>query len=61
MPSAAIIPDTDSSVPAEVAARHGIRQVPITLHLRQETIKIGEEIDGATPAILILGYVVLPG
>jgi len=32
MSSIAIITDTDSSLPAEVAARYGIRQVSITAH-----------------------------
>ncbi len=48
MPSVAIITDTDASLPAEVAARYGIRQVPIRIHFGQETLKTGEEIDDAT-------------
>jgi DegV family protein with EDD domain len=48
MPSVAIITDTDASLPAEVAARHGIRQVPIMIHFEHETLKTGEEIDDAT-------------
>ena len=47
MSSIAIITDTDSSLPAEVAARYGIRQVPITVHFRQETFETGVDIDDA--------------
>ena len=38
MLSVAIITDTDASLPAEVAARYGIRQVPILVHFGQETL-----------------------
>ena len=47
MPSIAIITDTDASLPAEVADRYGIRQVPIMIHFGEETLKTGEEIDDA--------------
>jgi fatty acid-binding protein DegV len=47
MPSIAIITDTDASLPADLAARYGIRQVPITIHFGQEILKTGEEIDDA--------------
>jgi DegV family protein with EDD domain len=47
MPSIAIITDTDCSLPAEVAARYGIRQVPITVHFGQETFETGIDIDDA--------------
>jgi DegV family protein with EDD domain len=47
MPSVAIITDTDASLPAEVAARHGIRQVPIMIHFGHEALRTGEEIDDA--------------
>jgi DegV family protein with EDD domain len=47
MPSVAIITDTDASLPAAVAARHGIRQVPILVHFGEETLKTSEEIDDA--------------
>jgi DegV family protein with EDD domain len=47
MPSIAIITDTDASLPADVAARYGIRQVPILVHFGEETFKTGEEIDDA--------------
>jgi DegV family protein with EDD domain len=48
MPSVAVITDTDASLPAQVAARAGIRQVPITIHFGQEMFLTGEEIDDAT-------------
>jgi DegV family protein with EDD domain len=48
MPSIAIITDTDASLPADVAARYGIRQVPILVHFGEETLKTVEEIDDAT-------------
>jgi DegV family protein with EDD domain len=47
MPSIAIVTDTDASLPAEFAARYGIRQVPIMVHFGQESLKTGEEIDDA--------------
>ena len=48
MSAIAIITDTDASLPAELANRHGIRQVPILVHFGEETLKTGEEIDDAT-------------
>jgi len=48
MPSIAIITDTDASLPAEVADRYGIQQVPIMIHFGEETLKTNEEIDDAT-------------
>ena len=48
MPSVAIITDTDASLPAGVAARYGIRQVPIVIHFGHETLKTGEDIDDAS-------------
>jgi DegV family protein with EDD domain len=45
MPSIAIVSDTDCSLPADVAARYAIRQVPIMVHFGQESFKTGEEID----------------
>ena len=47
MASIAIITDTDSSLPADLASRWGIRQVPITIHFGQETFQIGVDIDDA--------------
>jgi DegV family protein with EDD domain len=48
MSAIAIITDTDASLPAELANRHGIRQVSILVHFGEETLKTGEEIDDAT-------------
>ena len=45
MTSVAIITDTDSSLPADVAARYGIRQVPIMIHFGTESMKTDFEID----------------
>ncbi len=47
MASVAIITDTDSSLPADVAARYGIRQVPINVHFGQEVLRTGVDIDDA--------------
>lgn len=43
----AIITDTDSSLPADVAARYGIRQVPINIHFGEEVRRTGVDIDDA--------------
>jgi DegV family protein with EDD domain len=43
----AIVTDTDASLPAAVAARHGIRQVPIVVQFGQESYLTGTEIDDA--------------
>jgi DegV family protein with EDD domain len=45
--SIAIITDTDSSLPADLAAHYGIRQVPITIHFGEETFETGLDIDDA--------------
>lgn len=47
MSSVAIVTDTDSSLPADVAARYGIRQVPINVHFGQEVLRTGVDIDDA--------------
>lgn len=47
MSATAIITDTDSSLPADVAARYDIRQVPITVHFGEETFETGVDIDDA--------------
>jgi DegV family protein with EDD domain len=47
MPQIAIITDTDSSLPIELAAKAQIHQVPITVHFGQETLRAGYDIDDA--------------
>ena len=47
MSSVAIITDTDSSLPAGVAGRYGIRQVPINVHFGEEVLRTGVDIDDA--------------
>jgi DegV family protein with EDD domain len=41
----AVITDTDSSLPREIAASHGIRQVPITVHFGDELFYTGIDLD----------------
>ncbi|MEJ5310323.1 MAG: DegV family protein [Anaerolineae bacterium] len=43
----AIITDTDSSLPAAIAAHYGIQQVPINIHFGQETFQAAVDIDDA--------------
>ena len=45
MDKIAIVTDTDSSLPVELAARYGIQQVPITIHFGEETFTCGVDID----------------
>lgn len=45
MTKIAVITDTDSSLPAHVAAEYGIHQVPITVHFSDETYTTGVDID----------------
>lgn len=45
MSKIAIITDTDSSLPVEIAGRYGIQQVPITVHFGNETYTTGVDID----------------
>ena len=45
MPNIAIITDTDSSLPKELAAAEGILQVPITVHFENESFTTGVDID----------------
>ena len=47
MSSIAIVTDTDCSLPVDVSARHGIRQVPISVHFGQESFMTGVDIDDA--------------
>jgi DegV family protein with EDD domain len=41
----AIVTDTDSSLPAALAAQFGIQQVPINIHFGEETFRSGVDID----------------
>ncbi|NIV36097.1 MAG: DegV family EDD domain-containing protein [Anaerolineae bacterium] len=45
MPSTVIVTDTDASLPAEVAARHGIKLVPIMIHFGEASFKSDFEMD----------------
>jgi DegV family protein with EDD domain len=45
MPKFAIITDTDSSLPVELAKKYGIRQVPITVHFGDESYTTGVDLD----------------
>lgn len=45
MSSIAVITDTDSSLPAPIAAQYGIQQVPIAIHFGNETLIAGVDID----------------
>ena len=47
MSSIAVITDTNASLPADVAARYSIQQVPITVHFGDEVLKTGVDIDDA--------------
>jgi len=47
MPAIAIITDTDSSLPDDVAARYNVRQVPIVVQFGDETLETGVDIDDA--------------
>ena len=47
MPHIAIVTDTDASLPADLAARYGIRQVPISILFGQEALAADIEIDDA--------------
>lgn len=47
MPRIAIVTDTDASLPADLAARYGIRQVPISILFGQEALAAELEIDDA--------------
>jgi DegV family protein with EDD domain len=45
MSAIAIVTDTDASLPADIAARYGIRQVPITVHFGHVVLETGIDID----------------
>ncbi|MBN1954717.1 MAG: DegV family protein [Anaerolineae bacterium] len=47
MSKTAIVTDSDASLPAEIAARHQIQQVPICVHFGDETFHTGVDIDDA--------------
>jgi DegV family protein with EDD domain len=47
MSKIAIITDTDSSLPPDLAARHEIWQVPITIHFGDEVYRTGVDMDDA--------------
>lgn len=47
MKKVALITDTDSSLPPQIAEQYGIRQVPITIHFDEETYTTGVDIDDA--------------
>ena len=48
MSSIAIITDSDASLPADLAARHGIQQVPIMIQFGGETLRTEVDIDDVT-------------
>ncbi len=45
MKKIAIVTDSDSSLPVQVAEQYGIQQVPITVHFDQEAFTTGVDID----------------
>jgi DegV family protein with EDD domain len=45
MGKTAVITDTDSSLPADIAEQYGIQQVPITIHFSDESYTSGVDID----------------
>jgi DegV family protein with EDD domain len=45
MSSIAVITDTDASLPADLAERNQIRQVPINIHFGDESLRTGLDID----------------
>jgi len=47
MPKIAVVTDTDSSLPPDLAARYGIRQAPITVHFGHEVYETGVHLDDA--------------
>ena len=53
MSSIAIITDTDSSLPADVAAQYGIRQVPINIYFGEDAFQAAVDIDDAAVFVRI--------
>ena len=49
----AIVTDTDSSLPAAIAAQYGIQQVPINIHFGEETFQAAVDIDDAEAFVRI--------
>jgi DegV family protein with EDD domain len=47
MTSVAIVTDSDASLPSDIAARYGIRQVPINIHFGDETFRTEVDITDA--------------
>ena len=47
MAAIAIVTDTDASLPVDLAAHYGIRQVPITIHFGPEVFVTGFDLDDA--------------
>ncbi len=45
MPPIAFVTDTDCSLPAELAARYHVQQVPIAIQFGEETFLTGISID----------------
>ncbi|MDR3578162.1 MAG: DegV family protein [Anaerolineaceae bacterium] len=45
MPKIAVITDTDSSLPPQIADKYGIQQVPITIHFEDHSYTSGVDID----------------
>ncbi|MBN2002425.1 MAG: DegV family protein [Anaerolineae bacterium] len=60
MSKIAIITDTDSSLPDNVAKRYGIRQVPINIYFGEDEFKAGVEIDDSTLFLIINREKTLP-
>jgi DegV family protein with EDD domain len=60
MTNIAIITDTDSSLPPELAEKYSIIQVPITIHFGEETYTTGQDIDDEKLFSLIDQYNQLP-